>query len=55
MLRCDCGDELVVDSTDSRQEWSEEELSCSSCGRSYTHRTEYGDGLVVSDTLTEVE
>ena len=54
MVTCKCGGNLVVDNTDSRQEWTEEELTCVVCGSSYTHRTEYSNGLVVSDTLTEV-
>ena len=55
MMWCACGGELVVSSTDSRQEWCEEMMDCKACDKTYTHRTEFNQsGLVESDTLEEL-
>jgi len=54
MMKCKCGGFLLVDDTDSRQEWFETYLHCEECEKSYTHRTDFDqNGLVVSDTLKE--
>lgn len=51
-----CEGILSIVNTDSRQEWTEEELICDSCDAKYSHRTEFDqNGLVVSDKITKEE
>lgn len=46
-----CGAELELDSTDSRQEWTDEYYWCPVCGTEHQRRTTYENGLVIRDEL----
>ncbi len=49
----ECNEELILQNTDSRQEWCEEEYYCDGCDKTFTRRMEFKtqSSLIESDTL----
>ncbi len=52
-----CGEELILGDTDSRQEWYEETYWCPGCEKSFLRRVEYQtqSELIASDTMEEIK
>lgn len=55
-MKCNCGKDLNLIETDSRQERTTETYECSYCNKIYLHDTEYNQkGLIENDTFKEVK